>query len=129
MTVPPISKVSPGTATESHRDVSIDTLRSTVIVLVVFLHAALAYASFSQYDPADYIHATAPVVDPSRWSAVDLPILFLDVFGMPLLFLVSGLFVFPALARKGSGGFFGARLVRLGIPFLAAAFFLSPISF
>jgi glucan biosynthesis protein C len=125
----PVEKASPGTAAGSHRDTAVDTLRSTVIVLVVLLHAALAYASFSQYDPADYIHATAPVVDSARWPAVDIPITFIDLFGMPLLFLISGLFVVPALERKGSGGFFRSRLMRLGAPFVAAAFVLSPIAF
>jgi glucan biosynthesis protein C len=111
------------------RDVATDKLRLAVIVLVVFLHSALAYASFSRYDPAHYIDATAPVVDSSRWPLLDAPIMVIDTFGMPLLFLVSGLFVFSGLDRKGSGGYFLSRVKRLGIPFVVAAFTISPIAF
>lgn len=111
------------------RDAAIDNLRTFVVVLVVFLHAAIGYTSFSQYDPAQYIDATAPVVDPNRWGVLDLPVVFIDTFSMPLLFLISGLFVFSGLDRKGSGGYFLSRLKRLGIPFLAAAFLISPLAF
>jgi glucan biosynthesis protein C len=111
------------------RDAAIDNLRTFVVVLVVFLHAAIGYTSFSEYDPKHYIDATAPVVDSSRWSALDLPVVFIDTFSMPLLFLISGLFIFSGLDRKGSGGFFLSRLKRLGIPFLAAAFLISPLAF
>jgi glucan biosynthesis protein C len=111
------------------RDAAIDTLRTFVVVLVVFLHAAIGYTSFSVYDPAQYIDATAPVVDPSRWAPLDLPVVFIDTFSMPLLFLISGLFVFSGLERKGSAGFFLARLKRLGIPFAVAAFLISPLAF
>jgi glucan biosynthesis protein C len=111
------------------RNTSIDTLRTTVVVLVVLLHAALAYASFASYNPFNYAHSQVPVVNPERWPAADLLIVLIDVFGMPLLFLVSGLFVFRSLDRKGGGGFFLSRMTRLGIPFVIAAFVLSPISF
>jgi glucans biosynthesis protein C len=111
------------------RNTAVDTLRTTVIVLVVLLHASLAYASFANYNPFAYAHSVVPVADPERWPAVDLPISFIDAFGMPLLFLLSGLFVYPALERRGGGGFFVSRLKRLGIPFVIAAFFISPIAF
>ena len=111
------------------RDAAIDNLRTFVVVLVIFMHAAIGYTSFSKYDPAHYIDATAPVVDPSRWGALDLPVVFIDTFSMPLLFLISGLFVFSGLDRKGSGGYFLSRMKRLGIPFLAAAFLISPLAF
>jgi glucans biosynthesis protein C len=60
---------------------------------------------------------------------LDLPFAFFYSFAMPLLFLVSGLFVFPGLERKGSGGYFVSRWQRLGIPFVVSAFLLSPIAF
>jgi fucose 4-O-acetylase-like acetyltransferase len=113
----------------AERDVAIDYLRTFVIVLVVFLHAALAYASFSTYDPTRWVEATAPVVDAARWSLLDPVILFLDSFMMPLLFLVSGLFAISSLERKGSRRFFLARLQRLGIPFVITAIFVAPLAF
>lgn len=42
-----------------------------------------------------------------------------DTFFMPLLFFVSGLFVWRSLERKGVAGFLLGRLTRLGIPFRA----------
>jgi glucan biosynthesis protein C len=111
------------------RDVAIDYLRAFVVVLVVLLHAALAYATFSRYDETHWVHSSAPVVDTVRWPVLDWIVGSLDAFFMPLLLLVSGLFVIPSLARKGSGGFFASRLQRLGIPFVFGALFLAPWAF
>jgi glucan biosynthesis protein C len=111
------------------RDVPIDYLRAFVIVLVVFLHAALAYTSFSTFNEARYYESSAPVVDASRWPFLDLFVLFYDTFFMPLLFFVSGLFTFPSLERKGSRDFFIARLRRLGIPFAVGAILIAPLAF
>ena len=111
------------------RDIAIDYLRSFVIVLVVFLHAALAYTSFSTFNATRYVDSSAPVVDASRWPFLDLFVLFFDTFMMPLLFLVSGLFTISSLERKGSRSFFIARLQRLGIPFVVASLFIAPLAF
>jgi hypothetical protein len=81
------------------------------------------------YYPLHYIDSVSPVADPSRWPLLDPLFSFVYTFAVPLLFLVSGLFVFPALEPKGSAGFFFSRLRRLGIPFLAAAFLISPLAF
>jgi len=111
------------------RDVAIDYLRAFVIVLVVFLHAALAYTSFSTYDETRWIDSSAPVVDASRWPFLDWFVLFYDTFFMALLFLMSGLFTISSLERKGSGGFFITRLQRLGIPFVVASLLIAPLAF
>lgn len=113
----------------AERDVASDYLRAFVIVLVVFLHAALAYAAFSRYNPLRWVEATAPVVDAARWPLLDPLILFLDSFAMPLLFLVSGLFAISSLERKGGRRFLLGRWQRLGIPFIVAAIFVSPLAF
>jgi glucan biosynthesis protein C len=118
-----------GPAAGGERDAALDYLRSFVIVLVVLLHAALAYANFSVFNYARYVESTAPVVDSVRWPVLDLLILTIDTFAMPLLFLVSGIFAVDSLRRRGSRGFFSARLRRLGIPFVIAALILSPLSF
>jgi glucan biosynthesis protein C len=111
------------------RDLPIDYLRSFIIVLVVFLHASLAYTSFSSYNETNYIESSTPVVDESRWPFLDLFVLFYDTFFMPLLFFVSGLFTFSSLDRKGSKDFFMFRLRRLGIPFVVGATLLAPLAF
>jgi len=121
---------SPSNETQrKERDVAIDYLRAILIVLVVFLHAALAYTSFSTYDETRWVDSSAPIVDTSRWPFLDGFVLYYDTFFMALLFLVSGLFVIASLERKGSRGFFIARLQRLGIPFAIGALFIAPLAF
>lgn len=133
MSNPPVQKPSTGSPSVKTqlegRDIAIDYLRSFVIVLVVFLHAALAYTSFSTFNATRYVDSSAPVVDASRWPFLDLFVLFYDTFMMSLLFLISGLFTISSLERKGSGGFFIARLQRLGIPFVVASLFIAPLAF
>jgi glucan biosynthesis protein C len=107
----------------------IDDLRSAVIVLVVAHHAALAYIPHAHYDPHNYLNSSAPVVDPQRWWPLDLLVSWNDHFFMALLFLRSGLFVLPALRRKGVRRFLLERFQRLGLPFLVAAGLLSPLAF
>ncbi len=111
------------------RDIAIDYLRAFIIILVVFLHAALAYTSFSTFNKARYVDSSAPVVDANRWPFLDLFVLFYDTFFMALLFFISGLFTISSLERKGSEGFFIARLQRLGIPFVIASLFIAPLAF
>jgi len=113
----------------SKRDIAIDYLRSSVIVAVVAHHAALAYSTFSHYDPANYRQSTAPVVDGSRFAPLDLLVGWNDIFFMSLMFLISGLFVAPSIARKGVRHFLADRARRLGIPFIVAVTLLSPIAF
>jgi glucan biosynthesis protein C len=125
----PSTDFTPAQAQASGRDLAIDYLRPFVIILVVFLHAALAYASFSVFNYDRYVASTAPVVNASRWPLLDPLVLFFDTFMMALLFLVSGLFTTSSLERKGSGGFFIARLLRLGVPFVVGALFLAPLAF
>jgi glucan biosynthesis protein C len=118
-----------GKAQLKGRDVAIDYLRSFLIVLVVFLHAALAYTSFSTFDEARWVDSSAPVVDASHWPFLDWFVLFYDTFFMALLFLITGLFTISSLERKGSKGFFSSRLRRLGIPFVVASLIIAPLAF
>ncbi|HQP24438.1 MAG TPA: acyltransferase [Smithellaceae bacterium] len=111
------------------RDIAIDYLRSSVTVLVVAHHAALAYTSFSHYDPEHYMQSTAPVVDSVRWMPLDLIISWNDMFFMALMFLISGLFVAPSIMRKGAGLFLSDRVKRLGIPYVIAVTLLAPLAY
>jgi surface polysaccharide O-acyltransferase-like enzyme len=110
------------------RIVAVDRLRGAIMVLVVMHHAMLAYASFAVIDPAHYLRSTAPIVDAARWAAVDLPIVFNDGFFMPLMFLLSGLFAWPALHKRGAAAYAGRRSLRLGVPFALAAVLVMPLA-
>jgi glucans biosynthesis protein C len=111
------------------RDVAIDYLRSSVTVAVVFHHSALAYNTFSYYDSAHYARSAAPIVDTVRFAPLDALVGWNDIFFMSLMFFISGLFVAPSIARKGSGRFLADRTKRLGIPFVLAATVLAPIAY
>jgi len=111
------------------RNITIDYLRGGVTLLVVLHHSALAYTFFSHYDPVHYLRSTAPIVDNVRWMALDLIVDFNEKFFMPLMFLISGLFVPSSLERKGSGRFLMDRAKRLGIPFIFSAIILSPLAY
>jgi|GEM_PF-73770 len=111
------------------RDPVFDYLRTGVVFLVVVLHAALAYTSFSTFDPAHWRAASAPVVDSVRWPVLDPVVGYLDSFLMALMFFVSGLFVLPSLRRRGSRAYVVSRLKRLGLPFLAGILVIAPVAF
>jgi hypothetical protein len=70
-----------------------------------------------------------PIVDPAKWSGFSLFVAFNDTFFMAALFLLSGLFVWSSLRRKGVNAFLRARSLRLGKAFLFAAFVLSPLAY
>lgn len=111
------------------RNVSIDYLRSLVTVSVVAHHAALAYTTFSRFNPHHYKAATAPIVDGARFFPLNLMVGWNDLYFMSLMFFVSGLFVAPSVARKGVGVFLSDRVKRLGIPFILATVIVSPLTF
>lgn len=48
---------------------------------------------------------------------------------MPLMFLLSGLFVLPSLSRKGAQAYLLDRLRRLGLPFTLAVLTIMPLAY
>lgn len=113
----------------SNRAVWLDYLRAFVTLLVVAHHAAMAYPTYAYFDPAHYIYSTAPIVDEHRWLGMDRFIGFNDLFFMPLMFLISGLFVYRGLRKKGTKAYLADRFVRLGIPFLIAELLIIPLAY
>ena len=97
-------------------------------VAVVAHHAALAYNTFSHYNPSNYTKSTAPIVDTVRFPLLDPLVGWNDIFFMSLMFVVSGLFIAPSISRKGVGRFLADRTKRLGIPFVISATLLSPVA-
>ena len=112
---------------------AIDNLRAVVILLVLAFHAVLAYlASLPQqpfaFDEAPFLWRAFPIIDGQRWFGFDLFCAWLDVFLMSFFFLLSGLFVWPSLSRKGPLAFMQDRLLRLGLPFAAVVMVLMPLA-
>jgi len=123
---------SSGADSGAPRTAAIDGLRSLLTLLVIAHHAVLAYFIYApplgKFDNTLY-WAAFPVIDAAKAPGVDALVLWNDSFFMALLFLLSGLFVGPSLARKGAGRFLRDRLLRLGVPFAVGAALLAPLAY
>ncbi|MEE7465468.1 hypothetical protein MFUR16E_32005 [Methylobacterium fujisawaense] len=125
-----LDALRPAIATgRSERLIAFDHMRGFVVGLVVLHHAALAYCTFGHINRVNYALSTAPVVDPQHRIGFDLLVRLNDGFFMPLLFLLSGLFVWNGLKRRGARAFLGARMRRLGLPFAVGVLILSPLAY
>lgn len=111
------------------RDASFDYLRAFIVLLVLLHHSVLAYAIMWPAQPRTFRILPAPIVDPQRWAGFDVFAIFNDTFFMALMFLLSGLFAWPSLKRKGSARFLRDRILRLGLPFVVAAGILMPLAY
>lgn len=97
----------------------LDNLRFALIISVVAVHGALAYSHMVPYWPIDDVGVSI---------GYDLFVFFRDLFGMPLLFLISGYFAWMSLSRSSAHPwrFLWAKYRRLGLPFMVALLFLAP---
>jgi peptidoglycan/LPS O-acetylase OafA/YrhL len=111
------------------RDTSFDYLRAFIVLLVLLHHSVLAYVDFWSAQPKTFTIMSAPLVDPQQWSGFDVIAMFNDTFFMALMFLLSGLFAWPSLKRKGSARFLRDRALRLGVPFAVASAILAPLAY
>lgn len=116
------------------RSRAVGSLRTTLTLLVVAHHAALAYHPYAPAPAASLDAPQAawplfPIVDPQRWGRADLFTLFNDLFFMSLMFFVAGVVAWPSLVRRGAGGFARERMLRLGAPFLVSALVLAPLAY
>jgi glucans biosynthesis protein C len=112
---------------------ALGNLRGFVILLVLSFHSVLAYLNFLPasaypFGSPPYLWRAFPIVDTARWFGFDLFCAWQDVFLMSLFFLLSGLFVWPSLERKGVRNFLHDRLIRLGVPFAFVVALLMPLA-
>jgi surface polysaccharide O-acyltransferase-like enzyme len=113
----------------SERKVEFDYLRAFAVVLVLCHHAVIAYTISAFINFENPIATASPVVNEQRWPIFDLIVMYNETFFMPLLFFVSGMFVWQSLARKGARKYLGDRLTRLGLPFVIGVVFLIPLAY
>jgi len=113
----------------SGRKVEFDYLRAFAVVLVLCHHAVLAYTISAFINFENPIATASPVVNEQRWIIFDLIVAYNETFFMPLLFFVSGMFVWQSLVRKGARKYLGGRLTRLGLPFVIGVVFLIPLAY
>jgi hypothetical protein len=111
------------------RNPALGRMRTFLTLLVVLHHSVLAYVRFGHFDARHFLASPAPVIDAHGWAGFDIVVLFDDSFFMAWMFLLSGLFVWPSLTRKGGGAFLKDRAWRLGVPFAVVVVGLMPLAY
>lgn len=110
------SLAPPGSDVVSHpREYGLDWLRVCAFALLILYHSGMAYVSWPW-----------TVKDPQRSHALEMAMLFLNRWRLPLIFLISGAGVAFSLRRRSLGQFAGERLRRLLIPFVFAVLVILP---
>lgn len=97
----------------SPRDANLEYLRGFIVLLVLLLHSVLAYAVLWPAQSRTFEIFPAPIVDSQRWEGFDVLTTFNDTIFMALMYLLSGLFVWPSLKRRGGAGYLRERALRL----------------
>src|SRR3954469_6967230 len=87
--------------TAKARNFSLDRARTFLTLVVLLHHAVIPYTHFGHTDPTSFF-------------GFDMIVLATDSFFMAMFFFLSGLFVWPGIARKGPLNHLQDRLFRLG---------------
>jgi Acyltransferase family len=98
------------------RNLSLDRARTFLTLVVLLHHAVIPYTYFGH-------------TDAKSWIGFDMIVLATDSFFMAMFFFLSGLFVWPGIARKGPLNYLSDRLFRLGLPFVICAFTIIPLAY
>ena len=98
------------------RNFSIDRARTFLTLVVLIHHAVIPYTYFGHTDPKSFF-------------GFDMIVLATDSFFMAMFFFLSGLFVWPSIARKGPLNHLTDRLLRLGLPFVICALTVIPVAY
>jgi len=111
------SEVKPGRAhTMLARRYDIDALRVFAFGLLILYHVGMFYVADWEYH----------IKSQYQFEWLHLPMLFLNQWRMPLLFLISGLAINFIWGRYSVAVFARRRLVRLGLPLLFGMAFVIP---
>jgi peptidoglycan/LPS O-acetylase OafA/YrhL len=118
----------------SRTSLALSNLRGFAIVMVIAFHSCIAYLTSQPavpppFDAAPYRWLANPVIDDQRWLGLDLFCALQYMYLMHLMFFLSGLFVYPSLARKGPARFAFDRFLRLGVPFAFGVLLLMPFAY
>ena len=101
------------------RRAELDFIRAFVVAGLVIFHSAVLFASGASWF----------VKDPRPSAGFTVFLLWGSLWGMPLLFLVSGVGVRYALRTRSPGAFARERLTRLLVPFVVGLTVLVPPMF
>jgi glucans biosynthesis protein C len=115
-------------------NIPLGNLRAIVILIVVAFHSVLPYLASQApepfaFDAPPYRWIAFPIVDRERWFGFDLFCAWQDISLMSLMFFLAGLFAPQSLLRKGSRAYLADRWWRIGLLFILAVAFLSPLAY
>jgi len=100
---------------QSDRQYYMDWLRVGAMVLIIFFHAGCIFSS-------DPWHIKNAVLSP----AITVFTRFLDIWLMPLFFILAGASVWFSLGKRKPGQFVNERLLRLLVPLTFGMLVLVP---
>jgi glucans biosynthesis protein C len=95
-----------------------DNLRAFIILSLVVFHVAMGYTTWD----LNWWY----VNDIQKSKIFDFFILGIDVYVMPIMFLIAGYFASPVLLHKGTTRFWGDKLRRIVVPWVAGVLFIAP---
>jgi glucan biosynthesis protein C len=101
----------------------VDNVRWVMILLVLYMHAAVTYSPFGGWYYRERTQAGLATLFFFGTSQA-----FLQGFFMALLFFVAGYFVPRSDDRKGAAAFVAGRLIRLGLPTLLFVALIGPVT-
>ena len=113
LAVPADARAAPQTKV---RNAALDRARTFLTLVFLLHHSVIPYTYFGH-------------TDPKYWIGFDMIVLATDSFFMAMFFFLSGLFVWPGLARKGPFDYLRDRVTRLGLPFVICGFTIIPIAY
>jgi glucans biosynthesis protein C len=96
---------------------SLDALRGAMMLLGIYLHAAVAYSRYGNW----------PWKDGSTTGLFDVSLGLIHVFRMPVFYCIAGFFAALLLEQRGAAGFLRNRAARILLPFAAGWAGLFPL--
>lgn len=100
---------------ERIRRYDLDWLRVIVFALLIFYHVGMFFVPWGWHIKNNVIYEWL------RW-----PMLFLNQWRLPILFVISGMGTYYALSKRNLGQFSWERFKRLGIPLIAGMLLIVP---
>ncbi|MBR9853232.1 MAG: acyltransferase family protein [Algicola sp.] len=97
------------------RRFDLDWLRVIVFGLLIFYHVGMFFVPWGWHIKNNEIYNWL------RW-----PMIFLNQWRLPILFVISGMGTYYALGKRSLGKFAWERLLRLGIPLVAGMILIVP---
>ena len=98
------------------RRYDLDWLRVIAFGLLILYHTGLYFNYWGWY----------PVHNNVLSYQIDLPMVFLSQWRMPLLFMISGAGVYWSLGKRTSSDFIGDRAIRILLPLIFGILFIVP---